>query len=110
MTEIRLPEGPVPCADLAAYQEDSLVSRTLLKNKGGSLTVFAFSEGQSISRHTAPFHAAVLVLEGRLDIEVGETTHRVEAGSLLHLPADIPHALRAPEDAKMLLVMLKETS
>lgn len=100
--------APGPLASLVTVHPGSVVSRSLLKNGGGSLTVFAFDQGQGLSEHSTPHQAAVLVLEGRARITVGGAAHEVAAGDLLHLPAGVPHALEAPEAFKMLLVMLRE--
>lgn len=94
-------------ADLVAYGSGAVVSRTLIKNKAGSVTLFAFDEGQGLSEHSAPFDALVQVLEGTARITVGGTPHQVGAGQLLLMPADIPHALDAVEPFKMVLTMLK---
>lgn len=98
---------PVHATDLVAYQPGTIVSRTLLKQPGGSATLFAFDAGQELSEHTAPFDALVQVLDGRAEVRVGGVPHGVGAGELLLLPAGVPHALRAPERFRMLLVMVR---
>jgi len=98
---------PAELEHLVAYQEGSVVSRTLLKNQGGTLTVFAFGEGQGLSEHSTPHDASVLILDGSAVVTIDGEEHRVSRGQMLHLPAGVPHALRAPESFKMLLVMLK---
>jgi len=92
---------------LAAYQAGAVVSRTLLKRAGGTLTLFAFDEGQSLSEHTAPFDAVAHVLEGHVDIIISGTRLRVSAGEMVLMPANQPHALHAPTPFKMLLVMIR---
>jgi quercetin dioxygenase-like cupin family protein len=101
------PEGPLEARALVDYQEGSIVSRTLVKNDGGSLTVLALDAGQAISTHTVPHEAFVLVLDGEGSFTVGAKEHRVATGHLLHLPATVPHAVAAPVRFKMLLSMLK---
>jgi len=93
---------------LIEYQSGAVVSKTLLKKKGGTVTVFAFDTGQELSEHTAPFDALVHVLDGTLDITVDGKRHSVPAGEILIMPANRPHALRAPERAKMMLVMIRD--
>jgi len=97
-------------ADLAAYQQGGIVSRVIFKNEGGSVTVFAFDRGQSLSEHTVPFDAVALILEGEAEIVVGGTRRKVPAGSLIRLPADVPHAVAAPVRFKMVLSMSRSRS
>lgn len=96
-------------APLAAVQPGAVVSRTLLKTSGGTLTLFAFDQGQGLSEHSTPHEATVLIVEGTARITVGGETHTVRPGQVLHLPATVPHALDAPEPFKMLLVMHRTT-
>jgi len=93
--------------DLAQYQAGSVVSRIILKNPGGTVTVFAFEAGEGLSEHTAPFDALVLVVEGEARVSIAGDEHTVGAGQLLKLPANVPHALKAVERFKMILVMIK---
>jgi len=92
---------------LIAYQEGAIVSRILVKAVGGSLTVFAFDAGQSLSEHTVPNEALVLVLDGTAAVTVGGERHEVRAGETIRLPANVTHAVDAPERFKMLLAILK---
>jgi len=101
---------PVDLAGLVAYQPDAVVSRTVLKNASGSLTLFAFDQGQGLSEHTTPHEAAILVLDGAARVTVGSEEHAVGRGSYLPLPAGVPHALHADEAFKMLLMMLRQTA
>jgi quercetin dioxygenase-like cupin family protein len=89
------------------YQEGSVVSREILKKATGTVTLFAFWEGQGISEHTAPFDAMVHVLEGRAEITIGGEAHSLGSGDMIVMPADVPHALKAVENFKMLLIMIK---
>jgi len=93
--------------DLLQYQEGSIVSRVLLKNKGGSVTLFAFDEGEGLSEHTAPFDALVLVLDGESNIQIGSEPFTVRKGQTITLPANRPHAVRALTKFKMLLIMIR---
>jgi quercetin dioxygenase-like cupin family protein len=92
---------------LLQYQDDSIVSRVLLKNNGGTTTLFAFDKGSGLSEHTAPFDALVAVLDGEANIEIVGKSHRVRAGEILKLPANQPHAVKAVSRFKMLLIMIR---
>jgi quercetin dioxygenase-like cupin family protein len=93
--------------DLLQYQDRSIVSRVLLKNKGGTVTLFAFDQGEGLSEHTAPFEALVLVVEGSAEVEIAGQAYRVGTGETITLPANIPHAVRAVTRFKMLLTMIR---
>jgi quercetin dioxygenase-like cupin family protein len=93
--------------ELIAYQEGSVVSRTLNDKKVGTITLFAFGEGQGLSEHTAPYDAFVEIVDGEADITIAGTDHRVTAGQFFIMPANQPHALRAVTRFKMLLVMIR---
>ena len=101
------PEGAVKLAELVQYQEGSIVSRTLVNKKTGTVTVFAFDRGQQLSEHTAPFDALVYILEGKALISISGKEYSVEQGELIVMPANKPHALAADERFKMLLVMIR---
>ncbi len=94
-------------AGLVSYAEGSIVSRTLVENKAGTITLFAFDAGQSLSEHTAPFDALVHVLDGEGEFTVGGKASGVGAGQALLMPANVPHAVKAEERFKMLLTMLR---
>lgn len=96
--------------DLVAYQAGSVVSRAIVSKKTGGVTVFAFDEGQGLSEHTAPFDALVHVLDGAAEIAIGGEPRLVRAGELVLMPANVPHALKAVERFKMMLIMLRETA
>jgi len=85
-----------------------VVSRTLANNSAGTLTVFAFDEGQALSEHSAPFDAYVQVLDGAVELTIGGEAVRAVAGETVLMPADVPHAVRAIEPFKMLLIMLRD--
>src|SRR5262249_34912708 len=97
----------VSLAQLAAYQETSIVSRQLLKRDGGNVTLFAFAAGQGLSEHTAPFDALVHVLEGEAEVTIAGRPFRVKAGEAIVMPAQRPHALRAVTAFKMVLTMIR---
>jgi quercetin dioxygenase-like cupin family protein len=94
-------------AGLVEYQDASVVSKTLLNKKTGTVTMFAFDKGQGLSEHTAPFDAMVYVADGVAEITIGGKPHTVKAGEMLIMPADIPHALDAVERFKMTLIMIR---
>lgn len=96
-----------PLAELLQYQAGSIVSRVLLKNKGGTVTLFAFDEGEGLSEHTAPFDALVVVLDGRGYIEISGKGYEVSKGETITLPANQPHAVKATTRFKMLLTMIR---
>ena len=89
------------------YQEHSVISRVLLKNAGGTITLFAFDEGEGLSEHETPFDAFVTVVDGSTRIRISETEYKLSAGDSLVLPANIPHAVEAVTKFKMLLIMIK---
>lgn len=93
--------------DSIQYQEGSIVSKILLKKKTGSITLFAFDAGQELSEHSTPHDAYLQVLDGKAEVTVGGSEFEVEQGEAIHLPADVPHAVRAAERFKMMLVMLR---
>jgi quercetin dioxygenase-like cupin family protein len=93
--------------DLTAYQEGSVVSRTLIDKKVGTITVFAFAEGEGLSEHTAPFDAFVQVIDGAAEITIAGVVHSVNAGQMIIMPANRPHSLRALQRFKMLLIMIR---
>lgn len=93
--------------ELVDYQEGSVVSRTLIEKKTGTVTLFAFDAGQGLSEHTAPFDALVHLLDGEAEVVISGQSLRLKAGEIVVMPANEPHALRAPERFKMLLTMIR---
>jgi quercetin dioxygenase-like cupin family protein len=92
---------------LSEYQSGAIVSRTLIDKKVGTVTVFAFDEGQGLSEHTAPFDALVQIVEGEAEITISGTPFTAAAGEIVILPANEPHSLRAVKRFKMLLTMIR---
>jgi len=92
---------------LVNYQEGSIVSRTIIDKKTGTLTLFAFWKGQALSEHTAPFDALVYLLDGEASISIAGKPLTVKQGEFIIMPANEPHALNAINNFKMLLVMIK---
>lgn len=97
----------VNLAGALEYQEASVVSRVMLKNAGGTITLFAFDEGEGLSEHATPYDAFLTLVEGKAAIRIAENTYQLKAGDSIVLPATIPHAVDAVTRFKMLLVMIK---
>ena len=95
-------------ADLASYQDGSVVSRQITKEEAGNITLFAFDEGQELSEHTAPFDALVHVLEGEVEVRISGKPFRLKTGDAIIMPANEPHALTALTKFKMLLTMIRK--
>lgn len=95
-------------ASLITPTDRGIASRVLAKTSGGNVTLFAFDEGEGLSEHTAPFDALVIVLEGALALTVGGARVEATPGTIVRLPANVPHALDATTAVRMLLVMLRE--
>ena len=93
--------------NLIDYQKGSVVSRTLIDKKVGTLTLFAFDEGQGLSEHTAPFDAFVYILDGEAEVIISSKAHSVDTGKMIIMPANEPHSLKAPKKFKMMLVMIR---
>ncbi len=93
--------------DLIDYQEGSVVSRAIIDKKAGTVTLFAFDKGQGLSEHTVPFDALVYLLHGVAEVVVSGIVHRLEQGEMIIMPANQPHALKAVERFKMILIMIR---
>ena len=102
------PARPTVLREELAYVPGAIVSRTIAKAKGGSITLFAFDAGQELSEHTAPFDAFVQVLDGAVELTIGGQKVPARAGETVRMPAGIPHAVRAVEPFKMTLTMVRE--
>src|SRR3989338_6704908 len=94
-------------SELVDYQDGSIVSKEIIKNEKGTVTLFAFDKGQGLSEHTAPFDALVYNFDGKAEVIIGGKPHLLEAGEVIMMPANKPHALKAIKRFKMLLVMVK---
>jgi len=92
---------------LVDYQPGAVVSRTVVKKPTGTVTLFAFDEGQTLSEHTSPFDAMVQVLDGEAELTIEGKPFRLVAGQALIMPADKPHAVAAVKRFKMLLTMIR---
>jgi quercetin dioxygenase-like cupin family protein len=95
-------------ASLVDYHDGAIVSREIVSQPTGTITAFAFDEGEQLSEHTAPFDAMVIALEGGVDITIGGKVNQVGSGEMIIMPAGVPHALKAVTRFKMLLVMIKK--
>lgn len=109
MNNIDFPKAEVVrLSDMVSYQQGSIVSRIIIKKPNGNLSLFAFDKNQSLSEHTAPFDALIQVLDGTAEVIIGGTPHQLNVGESIIMPANIPHAVNANEQFKMLLTMIKE--
>jgi quercetin dioxygenase-like cupin family protein len=93
--------------DSISYQDGAIVSREIVGKKTGTVTVFAFDEGQGLSEHIAPFDALVYILDGEAEIHISGKPHRVKESEMIIMPAHEPHALKAMKRFKMLLIMIR---
>jgi len=100
--------NPSKLAELIDYQDGSIVSRMLVKKDAGTVTLFAFDKDQGLSEHKAPFDALVYVIEGETEITISGKAMTLKTGGTVIMPADDPHAVKAVERFKMLLVMVKQ--
>jgi len=98
---------PLELTGLVSYAEKGIASRVISRSGGGSVTLFAFDEGQELSEHASPFEALVAVIEGTLTLTVGGTRIRAVSGTVVRIPSSVPHSLESPQRSKMLLVMLR---
>ena len=94
--------------DLVTPTAGGIASRVLARSASGNITLFAFDVGEELSEHTAPFDALVLTLSGALVLTIGGREVRTTPQSLVLMPANVPHAVRASEVSRMLLIMLRE--
>ncbi len=90
------------------YQSEAVVSRTIIKKDTGTVTLFAFDEGEGLSEHTVPFDALVYIADGEAEITIAGKAHNVKTGEMIIMPADKPHSLKAVKRFKLLLVMIKK--
>jgi quercetin dioxygenase-like cupin family protein len=92
---------------LIGYQDGAVVSRTIAEKPVGTVTVFAFDEGQGLSEHTAPYDAIVHIIDGEVDVTISGKVVRAKAGELVIMPANDPHSLKAVTKFKMILIMIR---
>jgi quercetin dioxygenase-like cupin family protein len=102
----KLEDQALKLVDLVDYQEGSVVSRTIIDRKAGTVTLFAFDEGQGLSEHTAPFNALVYLVDGNADVTISGSIHHLKEGEMIIIPANKPHVLKAVKKFKMLLIMI----
>ncbi len=102
------PAEALPLAGLLGFAEHGIASRVLAKTAGGNLTLFAFAAHEGLTEHTSPCDALVLVQEGAMTLTIGGQPVRAAPGTVVRMPAGVPHALVADEPSRMLLVMLRE--
>lgn len=95
-------------ADLVQYSADSIVSKILIDKPAGSLTLFAFDQGQRLSEHTSPYDAVVQIVDGSAVLNIGDQAVKPETGQIVIMPANIPHSVEAKEKFKMLLIMIRQ--
>ena len=93
--------------DLADYQTGSIISRTIVDKKTGTVTFFAFDKGQGLSEHTAPFDAMVYIIDGEAEITISGKPFYLKQGEMIIMPANEPHALKAVKKFKMMLTMIR---
>ena len=93
--------------DSINYQNNSIVSKQILKKPNGNITLFAFDKDESLTEHTSPFEAVVYMVDGEMEIKIGGKPYNVKAGEILVMPPNVPHGLKATVKSKMLLTMIK---
>lgn len=94
-------------SQLTDYQQGSIISRQIINKKIGTVTLFAFDSGESLSEHTAPYDALVYLIDGSAEITISKKPYRVQTGEMIIMPANQPHAVKALEKFKMLLIMIR---
>lgn len=94
-------------SELVKYQEDTIVSKTIIEKKTGTVTLFAFDKNQGLSEHTAPFDALVHIIDGEADVFISGEKINLKNGEIVIMPANKPHALKALQRFKMILTMIK---
>jgi quercetin dioxygenase-like cupin family protein len=108
LSEIEMYKGKaVNTKTLVEYSADSIVSKTLIDTKAGTITLFAFDAGQGLSEHAAPYDAVVLIIDGNAEITIGGNPVHASEGNMVIMPANVPHALQAVNRFKMLLIMIR---
>ena len=98
---------PKALIDIVDYQKGAVVSKTIIEKKTGTVTLFAFDQGQGLSEHKSPFDALVQVLDGEVEIKISGKPFCLKQGDIIIMPANEPHALKAVKSFKMLLTMIR---
>jgi quercetin dioxygenase-like cupin family protein len=93
--------------EMVSYQEGTIVSKLIVNKDVGTVTLFAFDKDQSLSEHTAPFDALLQVFDGEVDVVISGNKYHLNAGEMILMPANVPHAVKASEKFKMMLIMIK---
>ena len=93
-------------ASLVDYEDNAVVSRTIIDKKAGTVTLFSFDAGQALSEHTAPFDAMVYIVDGEADVAIANKNFHMKQGDMIIMPENRPHSLKAPKKFKMLLTMI----
>jgi quercetin dioxygenase-like cupin family protein len=107
MQEATVEPSVLRLAESASYQQGSIVSRQIISRKTGTVTLFAFDQGQELSEHTAPYDAMVYVLDGEAHIRIAGRPFVLQPGDMINMPANQPHAVKAEKRFKMLLIMIR---
>ncbi|MDR1721937.1 MAG: cupin domain-containing protein [Methanobrevibacter sp.] len=100
----------IKIAELIDYQENSVVSREIIKKEAGTVTIFAFDKGQGLSTHSAPYDAMVQIVDGEAEITISDIKNTVKEGQIIIMPENEPHGLQAKKPFKMILTMIKSES
>jgi len=95
-------------AGLLEYSDNSIVSKTVLDKSSGTITIFSFDAGQRLSEHTSVYDAVIQVIEGTAIVKIADRANEVPAGSLIVMPANVPHSVDAPGRMKMMLIMIRD--
>ncbi|MDA3943638.1 MAG: cupin domain-containing protein [Bacteroidetes bacterium] len=100
-------QGKFRFEELTQTAPNAIVSKQIIKNEKGNITLFAFDQNEGLSEHTAPFDALVMIIEGEAMVSIGGENYHLAAGESIIMPANVPHALKAEKAFKMILVMIK---
>lgn len=104
----KLEKGTVfPAKEVIDYADGGVVSKELVHNNAGSVTLFSFDAGQGLSEHSAPFDALIQVIDGKMELTVKDTKHVISAGELFIIPSGARHSVNAPERFKMIITMIR---
>ena len=101
------PSIPVQLTDYVDYQQGSIVSKEILRTQSGTVSLFAFAQGQGLSEHSASFDVLAYISEGTAEITISGQTQKVSSGEMIRMPANEPHSVFARENFKMMLIMLR---